>query len=108
MARSLTRLHRPRVHPGSGEHPRSPYRDCLPQPQFAWDPEPKTVGLYHHWLPYLRLGSHCIVTLGFFSCTLGDLPKANGHLFDSLRDRESTPPPDVPYWRDAEPRGLCR
>lgn len=105
VARSLTSAHQNQIRPGSGEHPPSPYRDCHRQPQFAWDPETHVVGLLHHWLPYLRLGNHCMVTLGFFGCAFGNLPGPNGHLFDSIRKDESPP---AHTWAAAEPRGLCQ
>ncbi|MGA7541265.1 MAG: hypothetical protein WBW93_21090 [Steroidobacteraceae bacterium] len=101
VARALTSRRGTKVRPGSGEHPSSPYRDCEPQAQFAWDPEPTRVGLIDHWLPYLRLGDHCIVTLGMFGCVVGRLPGPNGHLFDRVA-------PTVRTWPDGEPRGLCR
>lgn len=110
VARSLTSRHGTKVHPGSGGHPPSPYRDCEPQPQFAWDPEPTRVGLIDHWLPYLRLGDHCIVTLGMFGCVVGHLPGPNGQLFDRVIGKKATQrsTPGVSMWPDGEPRGLCR
>lgn len=100
VAHSLTNVRRPRVYPGSGEHPKSPYRDCVQQPQFAWDPQPTVVGLDHHLVPYLRLGKYCVITLGSFGCAFGHYPGPNGHLFDSIRNRDPT--------QDGEPRGLCQ
>jgi hypothetical protein len=110
VARALTGRRGTKVHPGSGEHPPSPYRDCEPQPQFAWDPEPTRVGLIHHWLPYLRLGNHCIVSLGFFGCVVGRLPGPNAHLFDRVIGRKATQPstPSVRMWPHGEPRRLCQ
>ncbi|MGH8288030.1 MAG: hypothetical protein ACREV7_03260 [Steroidobacteraceae bacterium] len=110
VARSLTSRHGTKVHPGSGEHPPSPYGDCEPRPQFAWDPEPKRVGLIDHWLPYLRLGDHCIVSLGFFGCVVGQLPGANGRLFERVVGGKAAqdPTPTLRTWPDGEPRGLCR
>jgi hypothetical protein len=65
-----------------------------PVPGFAWDPQPKKAGFIGIF-PYVRLGKHCIVGLGFFGCAIGKLPEANGHLFDQLsdpdRDRSSVP-----------------
>ncbi len=57
------------------------------QSSFQWDPEPSTVGV-EGLLPYIRLGKRCVFALVFFGCALGELPKANGHLFDDLKDRE--------------------
>lgn len=110
VARSLTSKHGTKVHPGSGEHPPTPYEDCEPQPQFAWDPEPKRVGLIDHWLPYLRLGNHCIVTLGMFGCVIGQLPAPNGHLFEraAAGSAKQNSTPTGRTWLDGEPRGLCR
>lgn len=110
VARSLTGWRGTKVHPGSGEHPSSPYRDCEPQPQFAWDPQPKRVGLIDHWLPYLRLGNHCIVALGMFGCAIGRLPAPNGQLFDRALAGKTTQDttPAVRTWPRGEPRGLCR
>lgn len=110
VARSLTDWHGTKVHPGSGEHPLSPYRDCERQAQFAWDPQPQRVGLIDHWLPYLRLGNHCIVTLGMFGCVVGRLPEPNGQLFDRILVEKATQnsTPAVRSWPDGEPRGLCQ
>jgi hypothetical protein len=109
VARSLTSQRARAVVPGSGEHPSSPYADCAQQPQFPWDPEPQRIGLIHHWLPYLRLGDHCILSLGFFGCIVGHLPGPNGHLLDRVvgRTAKRSPAPAA-TWPDGEPRGLCR
>jgi hypothetical protein len=53
--------------------------------QFDWNPEPKKAG-FDGGLPYIRLGKRCVLGLGFFGCAIGDLPEANGHLFDEMRD----------------------
>lgn len=53
--------------------------------EFEWDPEPKKAG-FAGALPYVRLGKRCIVGLGFFGCAIGELPKANGDLFEHMRD----------------------
>jgi hypothetical protein len=112
VARSLTGKRGTEVHPGSGEYPRSAYRDCARRPQFAWDPQPKRVGLIDHWLPYLRLGNHCVVSLGFFGCVVGHLPGPNGQLFYPVgrRNTGQEPPLDssVHTWPAGEPRALCR
>jgi hypothetical protein len=65
-------------------------------PKFAWDPEPKKAG-FIGILPYVRLGKHCIVGLGFLGCAIGQLPEANGHLFDHMRDpdRDRSSVPDI-------------
>jgi len=48
------------------------------------------------------------VGLGFFGCALGDLPKANGRLFDDMnapdRDRNSVPQVGDCIQPDAAPR----
>jgi hypothetical protein len=109
VARSLTDQRGRTVVPGSGEHPSSPYADCASQPQLAWDPEPTRIGLIDHWLPYLRLGNHCVVSLGFFGCIVGHLPGPNGHLLDRVVGGKATPSPTpARTWPDGEPRGLCR
>jgi len=110
VARSLTRGRGTQVHPESGEDPPSPYVDCAPPPQWAWDPQPKRLGLIDHWLPYLRLGDHCIVSLGFFGCVVGHLPEPNGQLLDRVVAGETRKisTPGVRTWPDGEPRGLCR
>jgi len=109
VARSLTSPRGRAVVPGSGEHPSSPYTDCVQQPQFAWDPEPKRIGLIHHWLPYLRLGDHCILSLGFFGCVVGHLPGPNGHLLDrAVGGKATRSPTPARTWPDGEPQGLCR
>jgi hypothetical protein len=63
-------------------------------PAFQWDPEPSRVGV-QGLIPYVRLGKHCVLGLGFFGCALGKLPGANGKLFDDLngpgRPRSSVP-----------------
>lgn len=57
-----------------------------PQPkEFEWDPEPSRVGVAGG-LPFVRLGKRCVVGLGFFGCAIGDLPEANGRLFEGMRD----------------------
>jgi hypothetical protein len=65
-------------------------------PGFAWDPEPKKAGFIGIF-PYVRLGKHCIVGLGFFGCAIGKLPEANGHLFDHMDDPDRNHPsvPDI-------------
>lgn len=62
--------------------------------EFEWDPEPKRAG-FAGGLPYVRLGKRCVVGLGFFGCAIGDLPEANGELFEGMRApnrRESSVP----------------
>ena len=110
VARSVTSRRGRKAPPGSGAQPPSPYADCAPQEQFAWDPEPKRVGLIDHWLPYLRLGNHCIVTLGMFGCIVGRLPGPNGQLFEHLGGGKPKPRStlSVLTWPEGEPRGLCR
>ena len=68
-----------------------------PKADFTWNPEPKKAG-FIGGLPYVRLGSHCIVGLPFFGCALGKLPEANSQLFVNMteRDRQATSVPDIP------------
>jgi hypothetical protein len=109
VARALTSQRARAVVPGSGEHPSSPYADCEQQPQFPWDPEPTRFGLIHHWLPYVRLGNHCILSLGFFGCIIGHLPEPNDHLLDRVVGGKAIRrPTPARTWPDGEPRGLCR
>jgi hypothetical protein len=65
-------------------------------PGLRWDPEPKRAG-FIGIIPYVRLGKHCIVGLGFFGCAIGKLPEANAHLFDHMRDpdRDRSSVPDI-------------
>lgn len=57
-----------------------------PKPkEFEWDPEPSRAG-FAGGLPFVRLGKRCVVGLGFFGCAIGDLPEANGKLFEGMRD----------------------
>ena len=58
---------------------------CKRSHSFQWNPEPSPVGI-EGFLPYVRLGKRCVVGLGFFGCAAGELPGANGHLFDQLHD----------------------
>lgn len=71
---------------------------CKPlQAEFNWDPEPKKGG-FIGVLPYVRLGRHCIVGLGFFGCGLGKLPEANSRLLTRMQDadRHRSSVPDTP------------
>ena len=70
-----------------------------PSRPFQWDPEPPKAGI-EGFIPYVRLGKHCVVALGLFGCAVGKLPEANGHLFDDLKD------PDRP--RSSVPEVLPR
>jgi hypothetical protein len=67
-----------------------------PPRAFKWNPEPKRVG-FAGPLPYVRLGDRCVLGLGFFGCGVGDLPKAESHLFDDFRspERPSSSVPSV-------------
>jgi hypothetical protein len=107
VARAITSLRDNKVHPGSGEHPHSPYGNCKLRPQFAWDPKTQRVGLLDHWLPYLRLG-HCLITLGAFGCAIGHDSGPNGKLFDRLLKRTAKQSSTARYWPQGEPRGLCQ
>ncbi len=71
---------------GIGEQPVSPFREKKKPHEFEWDPEPKKGGLAGGFIPYVRIGKRCVVGLGFWGCTLGKLPEANGHLFDHMSD----------------------
>jgi len=39
-------------------------------------------------LPYFRAGKRCVIVLFIPQCTLGDLPEANGHLLDDMKDAD--------------------
>lgn len=56
-----------------------------PNRPFQWNPKPPQAGV-EGLLPYVRLGKHCVIGLGFFGCGIGKLPEANGHLFDDIKD----------------------
>jgi hypothetical protein len=59
---------------------------CKPkESSLEWGKDKKRVG-FAGVLPYVRLGKRCIVGLGFFGCTMGELPKPNGHLLDDMQD----------------------
>jgi hypothetical protein len=61
-----------------------------------WEPEEKRAGFAP--LPYVRIGKRCIVGLGFFGCTLGKLPDADGSVFENMYDTERprSSVPEVP------------
>ena len=68
---------------------------CKKHPSsFQWSEEPRRAG-FVNGLPYVRLGRRCILLAGLLGCAVGELPEANGHLFDDLkdpdRDRSSIP-----------------
>lgn len=72
----------------AGPRPFGPQPASEPEPkpkEFEWDPEPSRAG-FAGALPYVRLGKRCVVGLGFFGCAIGDLPEANGKLFEGMRD----------------------
>jgi len=72
-----------------GEIPKSPYRRCVKKASsFRWESEPQKAGMIGIF-PYVRLGKRCLVSIGFFGCALGELPKANGKLFDDMHDPET-------------------
>jgi hypothetical protein len=52
---------------------------------FGWDPSPGKIG-FSGGLPYLEIGKRCAVGLGFFGCGFGELPAANGKLFEDMDD----------------------
>jgi hypothetical protein len=67
-----------------GVTPESPYRPCeKKESSFKWDPEPKKAG-FAGGLPYVTVGERCVIGLGFFGCSLGELPPANGTLLDDM------------------------
>lgn len=71
---------------------------CNPKTKkFEWNPEPSRVG-FSGGLPYVRVGKRCAIGLGFFGCGFGELPPANGDLFEGMddpeRDRSSVPSPN--------------
>lgn len=66
-----------------------------PRPRdFNWDPSPSRFGV-SGGLPYMELGKRCVIGLGFFACSTGELPKPDGSLFEGMDDpnrpRESVP-----------------
>jgi hypothetical protein len=77
-----------------GEQPPGCHRYRKPE---AWTPEPKKFG-FAGGLPYVRLGKHCVLGLGFFGCSIGNIPESNGHVLDDMRDpdrpRSSVPDPN--------------
>jgi len=62
--------------------------------QFEWHPEPPRAG-FSGLLPYVRLGKRCILGLGFFGCAFGELPPADGTLFQGM-DHPDRPRSSVP------------
>lgn len=78
-------VHASRVCDEAGR-PGSPLPKCpKPKPGFEWYPQPKAVE-FSGLLPYVRVGKHCVVGLGFFGCAVGDIPPAYGQLFSGLGD----------------------
>jgi hypothetical protein len=78
--------------------PGSPVPKCPKTKQgFEWHPEPKTVE-FSGLLPYVRVGNRCVVGLGFFGCAIGQIPAANGQLFNGMSDpnRAKSSVPDAP------------
>jgi hypothetical protein len=65
---------------------------------FGWDPSPGKVG-FSAGLPYVKVGKRCVVGLGFFGCAIGELPDANGQLFEGMDDpdRERSSVPDASH-----------
>lgn len=63
---------------------------------FDWNTSPGKVG-FSGGLPYVKLGKRCVLGLGFFGCAIGELPAANGNLFEDIDDpeRERSSVPDV-------------
>jgi hypothetical protein len=80
-----------------GEIPKSPFIPCEePHDDIAWNPEPERAGI-SGGLPFVRLGSRCVLGLGFAGCALGELPEANGQLFAHMHDndRPTSSVPDI-------------
>lgn len=78
--------------------PRAVRQPCKPrESSFEWNPEQPRAGLLP--LPYVLIGKRCVVGLGFFSCTLGELPPPNSHLFDDMKEGKtqasSVPDPNI-------------
>ena len=70
---------------------------CRTHPSsFEWNAEPQRAG-FENGLPYVRLGTRCILILGIVGCALGAAPPADGHLFDDLKDpdRDRSSVPDI-------------
>jgi hypothetical protein len=73
-------------------------KPCVSKPSsLEWGRDEKRAGLAGGVIPYVRIGKRCVIALGFFGCTLDELPKANGHLLDDMDDpdRPSSSVPDV-------------
>ena len=73
--------------------PRTARKRCEPpESSFVWNPEIPRAGFTRTPipLPFVRLGERCIVGLGFFACTMGELPEANSHLFDDVKEGKTT------------------
>jgi hypothetical protein len=79
------------------DRPKSFLPPCHRKPpkQFKWQ-EPRAG--FSGGLPYVRVGERCVIALGFFGCGFGELPPANGDLFEGMddpeRDRSSVPSSD--------------
>jgi hypothetical protein len=79
------------------------FEEKAPQPRapkpkpFNWDPAPGRFGIAGG-LPYMELGKRCVIGLGFFGCAIGELPPADGTLFDGMKDgdRERSSVPETP------------
>lgn len=63
--------------------------------RFEWSEEPQRAG-FENGLPYIRLGKHCILSVGVLGCGFGSA-EANGHLFGDMRDpdRDRSSVPDI-------------
>ncbi len=62
-------------------------RPCKKPRSFEWRPNPRLVE-FAGLLPYVHVGDRCVVGLGFFGCGVGSAAKANGHLFDGMKDAD--------------------
>jgi hypothetical protein len=83
---------------GFSSAPKGTRKPCAPKKSsFEWHPEEKRVG-FSGLLPYVLLGDRCVLGLGFFGCTLGELPEPTSHLLDDMKEQprqeSSVPTPE--------------
>jgi hypothetical protein len=82
-----------------GPPPKVLAKPCVPkESSMEWKGEENPGLKWYGPIPIL-VTKRCVFTLGVFSCVLGDLPPANGHLFDDMKDpnrsRSSVPDPNI-------------
>jgi hypothetical protein len=86
---AIREMNAPRARGFEERAPPEPERKPRP---FEW--APPRAG-FSGGLPYVRVGKRCAIGLGFFGCGLGELPPANGKLFEDMndpdRERSSVP-----------------